>query len=429
MTKKKFKDLIRESDTFELLNSDAPVDSTLQAIDAELFGAIQTSDANRQSASPVSIFDILPDAAQPRRAIPKKVRDAADWDGDLTDIGAVFMTWEKLVTDSREKLGQQAFHLDAYLNRRVVGEHDDIEQNESLDLPTEITSLEQSLIELIELATSIHSDGLANPITVVQKPGSDYIIETGERRWLAYHLLYLHFGDDKYAKIAARTVHEKNIWRQASENNARSNLNAISKARQFAVLLMDLLQQKSDMSFTPHSHFEAIDGNEQGYYAQVADGKEYRIPKGASERLLNATGLKSGKQLREYRALLRLPKIVWEIADDLNWPERAIRDLKNHSINDNDLEVLAVKKAESEGYSVPMGTLSTKLAKKKAKKASVTEATPALDTDERKYFSHFLKVLGRAKSGRKDAREEVFEELGKIREWLDEQEFQLSQSD
>ncbi|MDQ7028030.1 MAG: ParB N-terminal domain-containing protein [Anaerolineae bacterium] len=424
MTKKKFKDLIRESDTFELLNNAAPVDSSVHAIDSELFGAIRQSDANRQSASPVSIFDIRSDAAQPRRAIPKKVRDMADWHGNLTDIGAVFMAWEELVNISREKVGQNKFRLNAYLNQRVVSDHVDIEQSDSHDLPTDISSLEQTLIELVELATSIHADGLANPITVVQNSGSDYVIETGERRWLAYHLLYLHFGDDKYAKIAARTVPQLNIWRQASENNARANLNAISKARQFAVLLMDLLQREADLLFTPHSSFE---GNEQGYYAQVGDGKAYRIPKGSSERLLHATGLKSGKQLREYRALLRLPRLVWEIADDLNWTERAIRDLRNRSMNDADLEVLAIEKAEKEGYSVPMGTVSAKPAKKKAKKTSKNESQPTLETDERKYFSHFLKVLGRAKSGRKDARKQVLTELDKIREWLDEQEFQLSE--
>lgn len=421
MNKKK----IRETNVMDLLNGSQ--DASMQAVADDIYGnTFDAVDANRQVAYAESIFEIRPDRAQPRRAIPKVVRDESGWDddSDLKQISAVFHAWEKLVTENRQKRGQPSFTLKDYLNRQVIGDKDI--EHDAADLITDVSPLEQSLIELVELATSIYADGLAHPITVVQIPGKDYIIETGERRWLAYHLLYWHTSDEKYARIAARSVNQLNIWRQASENNARANLNAISKARQFAVLLMDLLREKEGYSFIPFSEIKAAEKGEQVYYAQVEDGTQYRIPRGTSEKLLNATGLKSGKQLREYRRLLRLPKRVWEIADDLNWPERAIRDLIDRARDDDDvLETLAIKKAEAEGYSVPMGTLSLKQPVKLPKN---TNANSVLSVPgERQYFTEFLKVLGRAKSGKIEAVDEAFTKIEEIRRWLDEQEFQLSQ--
>jgi hypothetical protein len=64
---------------------------------------------------------------------------------------------------------------------------------------------------------------------------------------------------------------------------------------------------------------------EQEYYAQVADGEQFRVPRGEGERLLNAMGLKNPTQIRQYRKLLRLPGDVWRRADDEDWPESRLR--------------------------------------------------------------------------------------------------------
>ena len=154
--------------------------------------------------------------------------------------------------------------------------------------------------------------------------------ETGERRWLAYHILYWKFGDgDKrpdgsivnWSRIPSRIVKEVDVWRQASENNARDNLNAISRARQLSLLLMDL-----------HGwhNFARLDDSEseQTFYAQVADGAAWRIPRGQGERLLNAMGLSDAGQLRQYRALLRLPGDLWRRGDDEDLTEGELRKMK-----------------------------------------------------------------------------------------------------
>lgn len=404
MSKKK----IRDMDALDLLGTSEG--TSFAEIDAELFGAIQQNDANRQTASPVSIFEIVPDPSQPRRAVPYRVRDAAEWHGDPGQMGDLFAAWTELVQDER---GGVSFDLAAYLDQQETPQD---------ERPDQIGPLEFALVSLIELATSIRNDGLTNPITVVRMGTQSYQLETGERRWLACHLLYLHTQDDLFGKVAARVVERMSLWRQAAENNARSNLNAISKARQFSVLLMELLRLDEQLAFTAFHEFAF----EQGYYAQVADGDQYRIPRGTSERLLHATGLKSQKQLREYRALLRLPKQVWIMADDLNWPERAIRELVSRAMDEDDLVSLAAEKARAEGYTVPMGTLSGRHKPNKAAISSTgaDEQIPP-SPGSRQYYAHLVKLLRRAKAGRGDARDQALSLIGEFRHWLDEEEQQI----
>ena len=184
-------------------------------------------------------------------------------------------------------------------------------------------------MKLIDLAASIRRDSLSNPVSLVRHP-DHYEIETGERRWLAYHVLYWKFGDgDKrpdgsvvnWSRIPARIVTQVDVWRQASENNARDNLNAISRARQLSLLLMDLHGSHN---------FTALDASqsEQAFYAQVADGADWRIPRGQGERLLNAMGMSDAGQLRQYRALLRLPTDLWRKGDDEDLSEGELRRMK-----------------------------------------------------------------------------------------------------
>lgn len=414
MSKKK----IRGLSAFDVLDDNASDEGGLASLelDAQIYGAVGKADVHRQSASPVAIKDIHPDPAQPRRAIPHKVREMAmqqGWNGDMAERDGLFAIWQDLVHEERDA---NTFNLKAYLNQSEIGE------NEDADRPEVIGPIEASLITLIELATSIRNDGLTNPITVVQKGLNEFQLETGERRWLAYQLLDWHTGDDEFSKISARIVDSLNIWRQAAENNARANLNAISKARQFAVLLMDLLSTESNLAFTPRHDFQ----HELGYYAQVADGKDtkLRIPRGKSERLLNATGLKSRKQLREYRALLRLPVSVWDIADDLNWTERFLRDLKSEAQDDDDYLIeLAVFEAKKQGYTVPVGTVSAKRPQKGTSKKA--RSTIEFSPSDKRYYAGFLKTLTKAKAGKADARDKVLDQIDEIRRWLEEEENRL----
>lgn len=317
---------------------DAPDINNLQDVDQALFGKVEIGKQGKQDRiRNLEIHSITPDPKQPRRVVPTIVRDNSD--GTPADI---LHTWLVMIADERKErfdkaiaAGQlmeherpdDAFPRHVYLfNGETERGWDDGEQQAAntqqkdfRQIIADFGHLEASFIKVINLAASIHRDGLSNPITVAKLDQGHYIIETGERRWLAYHLLDMFFEDHDYGKIPARLVEEVSIWRQAAENNSRDNLNAISRARQLAILLMDLYGQDN---FTPLENFE----HEQGYYAQVAEGRDYPVPRGKGEQVVTAMGIKNVVQIRQYRSILRLEQHQWEHADDTDMTERQIRD-------------------------------------------------------------------------------------------------------
>ncbi|MCY3867137.1 MAG: ParB N-terminal domain-containing protein [Chloroflexi bacterium] len=247
-------------------------------------------------AKPIDIFNIQPNPMQPRRVVPSRFRS-----GPLMDQIEAWL-------DEVETESGRAFPLEALIMGKVELRAREDRQATAHELP---------LLRLADLAASIRQDGLTNPVTVVGA-GDSYLIETGERRWLAYHLLNAYSGGDAYRAIPARRVAEINLWRQASENSARDNLNAIARARQIALLLMDMHGWE---------HFEAIEtfDREQDFYAQVADSKRWRVPYGRAEQLCAACGFENASRIRQYRALLRLTQEQWIKADELDIAEFELR--------------------------------------------------------------------------------------------------------
>jgi hypothetical protein len=314
-------------------------------------GAGAMMSASTIPVSRLSIFDIFPDPAQPRRALPLVVRQG--WDGSPEHIESIFQRWYEAAAGEN----QQDVSGVRTMVRQVALSEESTRANEHVERKP--GPLEAALLALADLAASIHDNrGLVNPITVVHD-GDVYIIETGERRWLAYHLLNtLEAG--KWFEISAREMRESSVWSQAYENNARDNLNAIAKARQLAVLLID--QYKEDgLIFHEIDHFD----HEQDFYAQVADGSRYAIKRGASEKFVSAMGVQNARQLRDYRRLLRLPRIIWETADDRNWREGRIRLLLESAGGDeNRLMELFYEELEmgdpDDDSSVPIGTAGEK---------------------------------------------------------------------
>jgi len=288
---------------------------------------IAAADTQFQAIEAISIHNIVPNLLQPRYAIPHVLRNRFAVHAD--NMSDIFEHWLTEIATER-KHGK--FDLDAHL----IGEGTDRgeqaakpEEDELTKISTEPTSsIEKSFLKIVDLAASIRRDGLTNPVSLVQRDNM-YEIETGERRWIAYHLLYWKFGDNDllhngqkrdWSRIPARVVREVDVWRQASENNARDNLNAISRARQLALLLMDIHGWEN---FVPFDEFD----NEQDFYAQVSDGTQWRVPRGQGERLLNAMGLSDASQIRQYRALLRLSPELWQVGDEKDLTEGELRKL------------------------------------------------------------------------------------------------------
>lgn len=289
----------------------------LQTVSDEIFGKSELPDVGRVVARPTPILSIWADVKQPRRAIPLSIR--MHWDGNPLDVAALLEQWATVAANQ----AGVTIDLEALLN----GEGEGIDTDK-------FPSVAQDFIALVRLAAGIKADGLINPITVIESDGK-LLIESGERRWLAYHLLYMVMGE-AFAKIpAAKGNGNDSVWRQATENTQRRSLNAIGMARQIALLIMAARETPPIASGTTYKEYDEVIRAgvcDRRFYAQVADGNIHRIPKGMGERIQAAMGL-SMEQLSRYRSLLEMTDdnqvndILWTRADIENWAEHSIREV------------------------------------------------------------------------------------------------------
>jgi len=413
---------------------------TFTEADQAIFSGIREADKQRRVAKPLDIFKIYPDYSQPRRVVPSSVRQ--HWNGLPNTVATLFQTWVREVALLRfdERRHRDLNDVEEELYHLIDGilQSEDVEQVERAESDA-LHPVEDALLKVVDLAASIRRDGLTNAITVV-KYGDRYQLETGERRWLAYHLLYAHYDDKHWTKIPAVVVEQLDVWRQASENNVRDDLNAIAKARQFAILLMDLYRLEG-VHFAPFDDVVTPGESDLPYYAQVADGDTFRIPRGKGQLLLNAMGLKNTRQLRDYRGLLKLPDIVWQIADDLNWSEYFIRDLRSEAGNDDaKLIQLTAHAAREQGYTVPTGTVYDDLLHDytvpvgtvydgdTAPTGTVSVGEPVVTDDDRKRMRKLSKLDRRIFAASEKEKRHVIEMIHQQREWLDYLELTLRRS-
>lgn len=243
-----------------------------------------------RSTKPVDIFKIRADLTQPRHILPSDVR--VQWDGTADSIQYLLRLWINMVEQDR---GGEPLLISDMLQAK------EIEQVRTKSY------LEKNLLDLIETAWTIITGGLINPITIFP----NNVIETGERRWLAYHLLFLITEDAKWRTIPAKEVKKGDVWRQAAENTARSDLNAIGKARQYAKLMLALHEEVNGATFHDFTEFK----HEHHYFYQAY---ELSAPYGHRGRILTAMGLQSPTELTRCRTILNLPDSVWMMADDYN---------------------------------------------------------------------------------------------------------------
>lgn len=369
---------------------------------SDLLGDIATADAQVERVKRIGIFEIHPDLSQPRRAVPSIIRER--WDGTAAGIADLLMLWWGATQDERGT----PFDLGAYLE----GDETERSNESTAHKGSEFKPgpIEASFLTIIGLAASIRRDGLTNPITVARSERG-YQLETGERRWLAYHLLHAWFDGhegrpdekDTWAKIPAREVDRVDVWRQANENNARANLNAIARARQWSVLMMDLHGREK---FKPYNAFS----NEREYYAQVAD---LNAPYGTGEQLLNAMGVSSRSALTRYRTILRLADEIWQGGDDLNLSEEMLYDLAR----------LPHDEAIQQYRRIVLGRNNVEPQPANA----VTEEPIEFDTNPyapgtKRHFSRLAKAIAKAAPGKHKHNALALKSLRELRQWLDEQE-------
>jgi hypothetical protein len=285
---------------------------SMQEIDDALYGSVELPEVGRRVAKPLLIDDIWPDATQPRKAVPLAAR--GQWDGSPGEVPSVLKFWHKVV----EHLSGTTVDV-----MKLLMNHDS-----ALEIGDSGPVL-ADFVELVNVAASILHDGLQNPITVMRSvPG--YEIESGERRWLAYHLLRMYVQNDPhsrdFAKIPAFVVERLDVWRQAAENGARRPLNAIQMARQLSLLIMNMYEGDPDTQFDAYHDLVLPGECDRAFYAQVKNGNRWPVKRGMSQRILAVTGLKSRNQVSQYRSLLDIDDDIWVEADLENWTEGAIRE-------------------------------------------------------------------------------------------------------
>lgn len=280
-------------------------ESNIIAVDQDIYGTFGGVDKGRQSIEAVRLELVRPDPTQPRRQIPPSVRQ--QWAGD-PNPGMILNEWIAAA-------GMDVRQIKDIIQGMGEGPQEEVEQ----------AAIVKSLIRLVSLAAGIHRDGLTNAITVSKK-GGFYLIETGERRYWAFQLLLSLLGEKRYQTIPAQIV-TRDVWRQASENSARQELNAVGMARQLAILVMDLYANDPDApALQVFEELVSPGGCDRVFYAQVEDGVKWPIPKGRGQQVLTAMGLKNAGQLRQYRSILRLDDTAWVQADEENWTEGGIRE-------------------------------------------------------------------------------------------------------
>lgn len=297
-------------------------DADVTTVTNEIYGLSGNSklDTGRVVAQPIRIDAIWADVTQPRRSVPTSVR--GDWDGDPAAVPALFARWTNPV-----------FEDVGLFSVKGILDGDENPFSEDSYPPTT-----DKFKKVVQLAANIHESQLSHPIGVTQREDGSYLIVFGERRWLAYHLLNMVYPDDKYQRIAARIIENDEFGladMQASENMVRSDLNAISKARQFAKLLM----AARDDDYLHYTDFDS----DRAYYAQVADGPQHQIPRNMGASFENTLNISTG-QMRQYRGLLRLTDddevndLIWTLGDDNDWAEGFMRDIGQ--LGTEDLESL-----------------------------------------------------------------------------------------
>jgi len=301
----------RDSARNPLTESISP-DELDQKIYGTVGGSLAQLDVGRVVAKPTPINEIWRDLSQPRRAIPATISMNAD--GNPAHVPDMLAKWKAVA----EAKAQQSIDVIRLLNS----------EGDGFEVET-FPPIAKSYVELVRLAAHIKANKLEHPISIIDSD-SRLMIEAGERRWLAFHLLALYFGKEFEAIPAIKADGKNSVWRQAGENTQRSQLNAVSMARQFALLLMETLRDK--VPFKSYEDIVAGGVSDRRFYAQVADGFQHRIPRGKGEAIQGAMHL-SESQLRQYRKLLRVTEdevindALWVRGDVENWPETAFRDV------------------------------------------------------------------------------------------------------
>lgn len=251
---------------------------------------------------------VRPDPLQPRRVLPDRIYQAFHGDR-MTPTQAL----RELIQTAQLAARQQGRPFNNVLD--LLGNPDDESEQ---DLPS-LSSEEQLVHDLVNLAITIRDDGQVNPLTVVdvsEGVSRQFRIETGERRyWATWLLRDFISGYESDGMIPCIIIpHESaSAFRQAKENTARSGLSAIAMARQAALLLLYVHGYEMPTGPVP------VDFYRQALELDMRGKREY------TEAILSAMGGIKKTHFSAIKALLRLSDEAMEIADRYDIEEGKLR--------------------------------------------------------------------------------------------------------
>jgi hypothetical protein len=274
--------------------------------------AAERAEANLQ-VQYLNIQLVRPDPIQPRRILPERIHQEFHQQR-LSPAQALkeLITLAQVHARSAGRPFSNPFELLGDLQA------DESEASEEAAVSTFSTE-EQLLHDLVQLASTLQDDGQVNPLTVVnvsQGVTTQYMIETGERRYWAtwllrdFHPAYTHDG-----KIPCLVVpmEKSSPFRQAKENTSRAGLNAIAMARQIALLLL-------------HVHgYEMPTGSVGMDFYRQALTLDLRGKREHTEAVYTALGGINRKVLSDYKMLLKLGDEAIELADRHNLEHLKLR--------------------------------------------------------------------------------------------------------
>jgi ParB/RepB/Spo0J family partition protein len=254
------------------------------------------------------ITQVHPDPRQPRRLLPK----------DLANAFADGMPASEILASLRAR---------AEKNRGV----------------------RERMLELDALADSIATDGLYQPIRVIQEGDESYRIEQGERRWWAHRVL-LGRGDERFQVIPAfvlkpDTSDKGVLRRQVSENVHRSNFTAMELARAMANRIAEIASLEPDL---PRREVERRVGKENGM---------------------------TDRRVRQFVALLSLAPSVQELAQEVRLGEGALRPLAQ--IKEPERQMAALRKIMFLPRKRPVSTVRSSKPERNRRTKSIRARRPS----------------------------------------------------
>jgi hypothetical protein len=292
-------------------NQTTRIDNLLASVTEDLMlGDPQTFEDNSIRVERILLDMVRPDPVQPRRVLPEPLHFAFHTN-HLTPTQALRELVQLVQVAARQR--GRPFNNVLELLSNLDDERDE-------EVPeVKLSSEEQLLRDLVNLAITIRDDGQVNPLTVVdvsQGVTRQFRIETGERRYWATWLLRDFTGNydgDGMIPCIVIPAERSSIFRQAKENTARVGLSAVAMARQAALLLL-----------TVHGYQVPDTVVSNDFYRQALE-LDLRGKREFTEAVLTAMGGIDKRRFHQYKSLLRLSDEAMELADRYDIDEKKVR--------------------------------------------------------------------------------------------------------